>query len=273
MKVIIPDVRHCLTEALIEYRTHRAFTIGITAFALPILLFILLPIILFLTEAPPRDVIAAATEREVLASLSITFRSALWATLTATLFGIPLAYFLSRFSFPGKSVIEGIVELPVVIPHSAAGIALLSAFGSRSLFGTTTHISIVGNEIGIAVAMFFVSVPFLINALKEGFNLIDERYEKVALTLGASPLRALLTVTLPMAKHSLFSGMILMWGRGISEFGAVMILAYHPMTAPVLIYDRFESFGLTYARPVTALLIIITLIIFTLFKYVTRRRP
>ena len=110
--------------------------------------------------------------------------------------------------------------------------------------------------------MFFVSVPFLVNAVKSGFKLIDERYEKTAITLGASRWKAFFTVSLPMVKKSIFSGSIMMWGRGISEFGAVVILAYHPMTAPVLIFERFQNFGLQYALPVTVLLILISLLVF-----------
>jgi len=96
--------------------------------------------------------------------------------------------------------------------------------------------------------------------------LIDERYEKTAITLGATPWKAFLTVSLPMVKKSIISGSIMMWGRGISEFGAVVILAYHPMAAPVLIFERFQNFGLKYAVPVTALLIIISLIIFIIVR-------
>ena len=114
--------------------------------------------------------------------------------------------------------------------------------------------------------ILFVSVPFLVNAAKEGFKLIDERYEKTAVTLGATPWKAFLTVSLPMVKKSIVSGSIMMWGRGISEFGAVVILAYHPMTAPVLIFERFQNFGLKYALPVTALLILISLAIFIVVR-------
>ena len=157
--------------------------------------------------------------------------------------------------------------LPVIIPHTAAGIALLSVWGRKSLFGQLTGMSIMGTEIAISVAMFFVSVPFLINAVKNGFKLIDPRYEKVAITLGASPLRAFFTISLPMVKRSILSGSIMMWARGISEFGAVIILAYHPMITPILIYDRYEAFGLKYARPVAVVLILICLLVFISLRF------
>ena len=101
---------------------------------------------------------------------------------------------------------------------------------------------------------------------------MDVRYEKTAITLGASPWKAFTTVSLPMARKSIISGGIMMWARGISEFGAVVILAYHPMTAPVLIFERFQNFGLSYAVPVTVLLIIISLIIFTILRMIEDRK-
>ena len=132
-------------------------------------------------------------------------RASLWSTLAALIFGIPLAYVLVRCDFFGKKIIEGIVDLPVIIPHSAVGIALLSVWGRKSLFGKLTGLSIMGTEVAISVAMFFVSVPFLINSVKNGLKLVDERYEKVAYTLGASPTKTFFTITLPMIRKSILS--------------------------------------------------------------------
>jgi len=88
------------------------------------------------------------------------------------------------------------------------------------------------------------------------------RLEKVARSLGASPWQAFFKISLPLAWRSIVAGNIMMWARGISEFGAVLILAYHPMIAPVLVYERFETYGLDYARPVAVLLIMVCLIVF-----------
>ena len=103
---------------------------------------------------------------------------------------------------------------------------------------------------GVIAAMLFVSVPFLIDAAREGFESVDPHLEYVARTLGSSAWSAFWRVTFPMAWRSIISGLIMMWSRGISEFGAVVILTYHPMIAPVLLYERFQSFGLEYALPV-----------------------
>lgn len=231
-----------------------------------LVLFVGVPILRMLFSADPGTLAQTAGESEVRLSIFLTLRSSLWATIAALVTGVPLAYLLARKRFRGKKIIEGIIDLPVIIPHTAAGIALLSVWGRHSLLSQTTGINIIGTEIAIAMGMFFVSASFLVNSVKEGFKLIDERYEKTAITLGASPWKAFLTVSLPMVRKSVISGSIMMWGRGISEFGAVIILAYHPMVAPVLIYERFQNFGLKYALPVTALLVIISLIIFIVVR-------
>lgn len=131
---------------------------------------------------------------------------------------------------------------------------------------------------GVVIAMMFVSVPFLIDSARDGFKSVDVRLEKVARTLGASPWRTFFRVSLPLAWRNILSGSIMMWARAISEFGAIIILAYHipflgghPMAAPVLVYYRFNNFGLDAARPVAVLVILISLIAFVVLRTLTTR--
>ncbi|OFZ03036.1 MAG: hypothetical protein A2338_04265 [Bacteroidetes bacterium RIFOXYB12_FULL_41_6] len=131
--------------------------------------------------------------------------------------------------------------------------------------------SFVNNPAGIMVAMAFVSLPYLINAAIDGFISVPERLEKVALTLGASKSRVFFTISLPLAWRSILTGLIMMWGRGLSEFGAVIIIAYHPMITPVMIFERFSSYGLQYATPVTVLFISICLAIFVAMKVISKK--
>ena len=125
---------------------------------------------------------------------------------------------------------------------------------------------------GIVVAMLFVSLPFLVDAAKEGFKEIDPRLENVARSLGASHWRTFREITFPLAFRSIFSGAILCWARGISEFSAVLILAYHPKSAPILLYEKFTSFGLAASRPISVLLISLCLVIFVVLRMPRRRR-
>ncbi len=240
-----------------------------------IVLFVVVPILGIGIATPIRSLIETARDTEVISSIRLTFISGLCATIFAVIFGTPLAYTLARYSFPMREIVESIIDLPVVIPHSAAGIALLTVLGRNSAIGHTFSvlgIHFTGTSIGIATAMAFVSIPFYVNAAKEGFASVDRRLEKTAYTLGASRSRTFFSLTLPLAKNHLVSGAIMMWARGISEFGAIVILAYHPMVAPVLVYERFESFGLAYSRPVAWLIILISLVAFTTLRFITRRR-
>jgi molybdate/tungstate transport system permease protein len=239
-----------------------------------LVLIIVIPLGRMIVAADPAILKSTVSEPEVYFSILLTLRSAFWATLVCALFGIPLAYALARWKFPGKSLVQGIVDLPVMIPHTAAGIALLMVYGRRFFLGKAFEklgIDFVGTEAGISLAMAFVSLPFLVNAARDGFVSVDPRLERVARTLGATPWRSFFKVSLPLTWRPILSGAIMMWARGISEFGAVIVLAYHPMTAPVLIWERFQSYGLKYATPVAVLLILICLIIFSILRWLAMR--
>lgn len=247
------------------------FTLGFGAAGGLLVFFVLLPLGSTILAASPRALVETLADPQVLASLRLTFTAAALATLLAAVGGIPLAYLLARRRFPGKRLVEAIVDLPVVVPHTAAGIALLMVFGSRGLLGrplATLGLFFTNNLPGIVTAMLFVSLPYLVNLSREAFALVDEELELIALVEGASEWQAFCKVTLPMAWRGIISGALMMWARGISEFGAVVILAYHPKIVPVLIYERFEGFGLSAALPVAALLILIALAVFTLLRLV-----
>lgn len=238
-----------------------------------LLFFVGAPIAKLVLGSSPGAVIGTLAEREVYESILITFEASLVATLISLVLGVPLAYILARFDFPGKSFVEGVIDLPVIIPHTAAGIALLFVFGRRYFPGnlfSRLGVDFVNEFAGIVVAMMFVSVPLLVNAVKEGFRSIDVRLEKVARTLGASPAQAFFKVALPLNLNHIVSGALMMWARGLSEFGAVVVLAYHPLTAPVVIYQRFTSYGLKYSSPVAVAMVGISLVVFIVLRLVNR---
>ncbi|MCD6494278.1 MAG: ABC transporter permease, partial [Archaeoglobaceae archaeon] len=168
--------------------------------------------------------------------------------------------------FQGKSIVEGIVDVPVVIPHTVAGIALLAVFGSNGLIGSFSPIKFVDALPGIVVAMLFVSIPIYLNTAKEGFASVNLRLEQVARTLGASPAKVFFTISLPLVIRHIAAGAIMAWARAISEFGAVVVIAYYPMVAPTLIYERFLSTGLSAARPIAVILILLSLAVFVILR-------
>lgn len=234
-----------------------------------ILVFIAFPILKMIFASNLSILWASLFDSEVTSSIVLTLYAALIATIIGFLLGVPLAYLLAKSHFPGKRFIEGIIDLPIVIPHSAAGIALLFVFGRNYFLGQafeSVGIQFLDSLAGIVIAMLFVSVPFLIDSAKDGFEKVDPRLEKVARTLGASPWQAFVRISFPLAWRSIMAGNIMMWARALSEFGAVIIIAYHPMIAPVLVYEKFETYGLNYARPVAVILILLSMLVFVALR-------
>ncbi|HEY9074013.1 MAG TPA: ABC transporter permease, partial [Desulfobaccales bacterium] len=218
----------------------RNFKIVISGLGGILVLVVVIPLVKMIAMADPAVLRSAISDAEVIQSILLTLRAALWATLACIFFGVPLAYALARWNFPGKSLVQGAIDLPIMIPHTAAGIALLMVYGPEFFLGKAfalAGINFTGTIAGISLAMAFVSLPYLVNASRDGFLAIDPRLERVARTLGATPWQAFFKVSLALCWRSILSGAIMMWARGIAEFGAVIILTYHPMIAPILIWE------------------------------------
>ncbi|MFO7616096.1 MAG: ABC transporter permease [Bacteroidales bacterium] len=240
-----------------------------------VLLFIIAPLAGLFIKTSPVEFFETVQDQEVTNSIVLTLGISFATTLVFAIGSVPLAYWLARTSFRGREIIQSIVDLPVVIPHSAAGIALLGLVSRETWLGraaSSIGLDFVGHPLGIGIAMAFVSVPFLIQSARDGFANVPVRLELAAMSLGASPLRTFLTVSLPLAGRSIVTGMVMMFSRGLSEFGAIVIIAYHPMVTPVLIYERFGAFGLKYSRPVAALFVLVCLIFFILLRVLVNRR-
>jgi molybdate/tungstate transport system permease protein len=240
-----------------------------------LVVFIVLPLVVTIVRGGWGGLVDVARQWGVLRSIGLTFLAALIATVIALFLGIPLAYLLTRRDFPGRSVVQALIDVPLVIPHTAAGIALLMVFGRHGVIGkpfAAVGLFFTENLAGIVIAMLFVSVPLLIGSAQAAFGLVDTRLEHVARTLGASPWRAFHRVALPLAGRGLLAGAVLMWARGISEFGAIVILAYNPKTISVLTWELFSGYGLSVVLPVTALLILIALVILVVFRLVLPSR-
>ncbi|HEY3412580.1 MAG TPA: ABC transporter permease [Armatimonadota bacterium] len=161
-------------------------------------------------------------------ALWLTMRTTLISTALCVILGTPMAYLLARKRFPGKGILDTLVDLPVVVPPVVAGVALLLAFGRRGLIGR--HLEAVGIEIGfttvaVIMAQVFIASPFFIRAARAGFEGVDRELERAAYTLGAGRWRTFWVVTVPLAGPSLTGGLVLAWARALSEFGATMMFA------------------------------------------------
>ena len=242
---------------------HRAATVVSAAAASVLLLFLVAPLAGMVGGWGAAGLRALAADGELRASLWLTLVTATVATLLGAAGGVPLAYLLSRRRFPGRGVVSALLDLPLVVPHPVAGIALLLVLGRDTPAGRAmlrAGLAITGSRTGIVCAMLFVAAPLLVSAAREAFDRVDPRFEAVARTLGDSPWRAVRRVTLPLAARGLVSAGIVMWARAISEFGAIVVLTYNPKVASVLSYERFTSYGLTSALPVAAVLVLLALV-------------
>ena len=238
-----------------------------------LVLALVLPVGTMVANAGITGVLRALADREVLQSLLLTVTAATVATALAVAGGTPLAYLLARTPFRGRAVVEALLELPLVIPHPVIGMALLLAMGRNSPLGTMLApigLGIVNSPLGIVVAMLVVSAPLYVFGAREAIARVDERLESVARTLGDDRWTAVYRVTLPIARNGMVSSATAMWARCTSEFGAIVLVAYHPRVASVLAYDRYVTYGLRDALPVAAALVCVALGVLLLVRLARR---
>jgi molybdate/tungstate transport system permease protein len=217
---------------------------------------------------------ATFTDAQTLRAIFTSFYCAFLATAFVFILGIPFAYIFAKYSFAGKRFLDAVIDLPILIPHNAAGLALVLVLAPTSPIGWFFRLFGVKFEdtfFGIVTAMAFVSAPFLIRSAQEAFGSVSPSMEKTARSLGASSFQVFRHVTFPLALRGILVGCLLTWTRAVSEFGAVVILAYFPKTAPVQLFDAWESGGLQAALPISSLLIILAIVILFGFRLVTSK--
>jgi molybdate/tungstate transport system permease protein len=234
-----------------------------------LILFVIGPLLRLLLLASPQTLGDALRDTELRDSIVLTILTASLATLIGALLGVPLAYLLARRAFPGRRIVQGLIDLPVVIPHPVAGIALLLFLGRRSQVGgalAQLGLEFVSHVPGIVAAMLFVSAPILVSGAREAFRGVDPQLERVARTLGDNAWTAFRRVTLPLSGRGILAGSILAWARSVSEFGSIVILTYNPKVASIYIFDRFTAFGLQAAVPGAVILLLVALTVFLLVR-------
>lgn len=161
--------------------------------------------------------------------VSFTFWMAVLATVAILPFGVALAWFLARKSWPGKAIVETLVALPLVMPPVATGLILLKLLGRKGPIGSFLHghfdLDLVFTWRAVVAAMAVMSFPLLVRGARIAFETVNPRLEQVATTLGASPLRVFVTVTFPLAIRGIIAGSVLAFARALGEFGATILVA------------------------------------------------
>lgn len=249
---------------------------------IPVLLmasFLVLPLVaIFLRILPQHGIWLTIQQPLVTEALQLSLVTSLSSLGLTALLGTPVAYVLARYRFRGIGVLDTLVDMPTVLPPTVAGVALLMTFGRQGLLGQ--WLDMVGIRIGfttvaVILAQSFVCAPFYIRAAQAGFQSVDGDLERVAHTLGYSPLRTFWRVTVPLALPALFSGSVMAWARALGEFGATIMFAGNLMgstqTMPLAIYVAMES-DLTAALVLSALLIIVPFGGLFLMRTLLRRR-
>ncbi|MCX4398917.1 ABC transporter permease [Streptomyces sp. NBC_00264] len=217
------------------------------ALAIPALLavaFLLIPLIGILARTSWADLGTHLTSPGVTQALRLSLLVSFWALGLSLLLGVPLAWLLARTDFPGKAFVRSLVLLPMVLPPTVGGVALLLGFGRRGLLGpwleNTFGITLPFHTSGAVVAATFVAMPFLVISLEGALAGLRPAYEETAASLGASPVRVFFTVTLPMVAPGLAAGAALTWARALGEFGATITFAGNlpgtTQTLPLQVY-------------------------------------
>ncbi|MCX4961073.1 ABC transporter permease [Streptomyces virginiae] len=234
----------------------RARTRPPLALALPALLavaFLLLPLVGILVRTQWGELGDHLTSPGVVEALKLSLLVSLWALALSLLLGVPLAWLLARVEFKGKALVRSLVLLPMVLPPTVGGVALLLGFGRRGLLGPwlegTFGITLPFHTSGAVVAATFVAMPFLVISLEGALGGLRQSYEETAASLGASPVRVFFTVTLPMVAPGLVAGAALTWARALGEFGATITFAGNlpgttqtlPLQVYLLLQDKPEA--------------------------------
>ncbi|MCP9986551.1 ABC transporter permease [Streptomyces sudanensis] len=217
--------------------------------ALAAVVFLLLPLAGVLAHAPWRTLGQRLTAPAVREALGLSLAVSAWALGLSLLLGVPLAWVLARVDFPGKALVRVLVMLPMVLPPTVAGVALLQGFGRRGLLGGVLAdrfgVSLPFSTAGAVVAAAFVAMPFLVISLEGALAGLHPRHEETAASLGASPSRVFLTVTVPMVGPGLVAGAALCWARALGEFGATITFAGNlpgtTQTLPLQVYLLLQN--------------------------------
>jgi len=232
----------------------------------------LIPFVGLLARTPWGDLPELLAGDVVTDALRLSVVTSVAATVIAALIGVPLALLMARVEFPGRSLVRGVVTLPLVLPPVVGGAALLFALGRRGLvgepLGDVTGLLLPFSTWGVVIANTFVAMPFLVITVEGALRNLDQRYEGAAATLGAGRWTVLRRVTLPMIGPSLIAGLVLTWARAFGEFGATITFAGNlqgrTQTMPLAVFvalesDRDTAVALSVVMVVVSLVVLVVL--------------
>ena len=230
-----------------QLRRPRLGHVALLLAGLPMLLFMVVPLLALVLRVAPGALLERVAEPVVLQAIGLSMSTTLASTVLALVAGTPIAYLLARRQFRGRVVLDTLTDLPMVLPPSVAGIALLITFGRRGLLGrylADAGIEIAFTQAAVVLAQTFVAAPYYVKAAAAGFASVERELEQAAAIDGASPLRVFRSITVPLAWPAVLGGLVMTWARALGEFGATIIFAGNfpgrTQTMPLAIYIGFE---------------------------------
>ena len=229
-------------------RHHGTYRVGLLVASVPLLLFLVAPLVSLFMRVAPTTFLTSLTTPAVLRAMTLsTITSCITVCLTLAA-GTPVAYLLARRHFRGRALLDTLIDLPMVLPPAVAGIALLLAFGPRGLLGSFTAawgLDLAFTSLAVVLAQTFVAAPFYIKTATSAFVNIDRALEQAAQVNGATSTQVFRLITLPLAGPLRAAGTIMTWARAVGEFGATLFFAGNypgrTQTMPLAIFVGFES--------------------------------
>ncbi len=215
------------------------------------------------------------TSQRILKSLQLSFSAALIAALVNVIFGLLLAWCLVRYSFPGKRIVDALVDLPFALPTAVAGIALTSLYAPTGWIGqylSPLGIEVAYTPIGITLALIFIGLPFVVRTVQPILSDIETELEEAASALGANRWQTIIKIILPILFPALLTGFALAFARGVGEYGSVIFIAgnqpYKTEIAPLMIISRLEEYDYAGATTIAVVMLILSFAILFLINLV-----
>lgn len=233
--------------------------------------FVLIPLASVFVSASQlslREFVDIITSRQIVSGYIVSFSCAFLAALINAVFGMVLAWVLVRYDFPGKRLMDGLIELPFALPTAVAGISLTYLYSDKGWIGGFADqigVKIAYTRVGITIAMIFVGIPFVVRAVQPVLEKMDRQYEEAAMMLGAGRMYTFFRVILPELFPALVAGFGLAFARGIGEYGSVVFIAgnipYKTQIAPLLIMTKLEQYKYADATAIALVLLVISFLL------------